>query len=331
MDNRWQVMSEIGSYPADVWQLTEEQTLEPLAYTERMEVTDPEGTDVWCDITEEQADRWAQGAYQRGHLYMFPNQATGRFGYSVVDYPAFQKKWLPREPIARLEGVIAGTKGHTGFMPRWEVHWKNGYIVEIKGGGKYGDLLRDAIKYPPATDLQYPYHDEKGFWYLYEIAWGTHPKFFRHPKAMMNGSLGPERLASGVYHWGLGARLRHDPSAPIDSPEWNEFARKEGAPVDHGFHTHTYFNTYKVRIRGADRWVTLCDKGRMTSLDNAEVRALASRYGDADRILAQEWIDEIPGINAPGDYMKDYAPDPWKKAKEILDAADAGTYEHLWP
>ena len=39
-----QVMSEIGSYPADVWQLTEEQTLEPLAYTERMEITDPEGT-----------------------------------------------------------------------------------------------------------------------------------------------------------------------------------------------------------------------------------------------------------------------------------------------
>ena len=45
-DNRWEAMSRIGSYPADVWQLTEELTLESLAYVDRVEVTDPEGTDV---------------------------------------------------------------------------------------------------------------------------------------------------------------------------------------------------------------------------------------------------------------------------------------------
>ena len=61
---------------------------------------------------EDMAERWAAGAYQRGHLYMFPNQATGRFGYSFVDYPAFSPKYLPREPIARLNGVLAGTQGH---------------------------------------------------------------------------------------------------------------------------------------------------------------------------------------------------------------------------
>ena len=44
-------------------------------------------SNLWADITEEMAQRWAQGAYQRGHLYMFPNQATGRFGYSFVNYP----------------------------------------------------------------------------------------------------------------------------------------------------------------------------------------------------------------------------------------------------
>ena len=50
----------------------------------------PKGTNLHADITEEMAQRWAAGAYQRGHLYMFPNQATGRFGYSFVNYPAFQ-------------------------------------------------------------------------------------------------------------------------------------------------------------------------------------------------------------------------------------------------
>ena len=88
------------------------------------------------------AERWAQGAYQRGHLYMFPNQATGRFGYSFVDYPAFQPKWLPREPIAQVNGTIAGTNGHGGFFPRWEVIFKDGFIADVKGGGAQGEALK---------------------------------------------------------------------------------------------------------------------------------------------------------------------------------------------
>ena len=94
------------------------------------------------------AQRWAEGAYQRGHLYMFPNQATGRFGYSFVNYPAFQPKWLPREPIARINGTIAGTQGHGGFFPRWEVIFKNGFISDVKGGGAQGAALKEFLNYP---------------------------------------------------------------------------------------------------------------------------------------------------------------------------------------
>src|SRR2546428_9843196 len=54
------------------------RSLEPLVYIDRVEITDPEGANLWADITDEMAQRWAAGAYQRGHLYMFPNQATGR-------------------------------------------------------------------------------------------------------------------------------------------------------------------------------------------------------------------------------------------------------------
>ena len=53
----------------------------------KLEITDPEGTNVTADITPEMAQNWSRGVYQRGHLYMFPNQATGRFGYSVVELP----------------------------------------------------------------------------------------------------------------------------------------------------------------------------------------------------------------------------------------------------
>src|SRR5216684_2268087 len=145
IDNRWDVMSLLGTYPGDVWQLAEDQTMEPLVHVDRLTIKDPEGTDVAADITEEQAQHWARGVYQRGHLYMFPNKATGRFGYSVVNYPAFQDEWLPREPMAIMNGTIAGTTNHTGFFPRWEVRLENGYVKDVKGGGVVGDALREFL------------------------------------------------------------------------------------------------------------------------------------------------------------------------------------------
>jgi hypothetical protein len=334
VDNRWDVMSALGTYPGDVWQLAEDQLMEPLVHVDKLTAKDPEGTDVWADISEEQAAHWARGVYQRGHLYMFPNQATGRFGYSVVDYPAFQKEWLPREPLAIIHGTIAGTTNHTGFFPRWEVHFNdNGYISEVKGGGIVGDALKEFMQLPGINDLVYPFHnpEHKGYWYLYEIAFGTHPKAFRNPQAMEDGTVIPERLRAGVIHWGLGITLHHDPGVQAQSQKLLDFTKQNNMPRDHGFHTHTYFTTYKVHLRDADRWVTLLDKGRMTSLDNPEVRALASRYGNPDQLLAEDWRPEIPGINAPGDYMKDYAPNPWKTVKRVIDEVLAGTYAHFYP
>ena len=100
---------------------------------------------------------------------------------------------------------------------------------------------------------------------------------------------------------------------------------------DHGWHTQTYFTTYKVRLRNANKWVNILDKGHMTSLDNPEVRALASRYGDPNYLLTEDWIPEVPGINAPGDYMKDYAPNPGDYAFKVMERAKDGTYEHYFP
>jgi hypothetical protein len=331
-DNVYDLQSQMSTYPGDVWQLAEEQLLEPLVYIDKLEITDPEGTNLHADITEEMAQRWAAGAYQRGHLYMFPNQATGRFGYSFVNYPAFQQKWLAREPIARIEGVLAGTQGHGGFFPRWEIIFKNGFISDVKGGGAQGAALKEFLQYPGLNELTFPYHNQPGFWYLYEIAFGSHPKSFRHPGVMAEtGNTSPERVRSGVIHWGLGIRLWHDPDAPTESRKWREFTEQHNVPFDHGWHTQTYFTTYKVRLRNANKWVSLLDKGHMTSLDNPEVRALASRYGDPNYLLTEDWVPEVPGINAPGDYMKDYAQKPGAYAFKVMDRANKGTYDHYFP
>ncbi len=333
VDNRWDVMGQLGTYPGDVWQLAEDQSMEPLVHVDKLEITDPEGTNITADISEEMAKNWSRGVYQRGHLYMFPNQATGRFGYSVIDYPAFQGEWLPREPMALANGTIAGTTNHSGYYPHWEVTVKDGYIRDVKGGGTFGDALREFLQFPNINDKVMPFHNQNhpGYWWLYEIAMGTHPKAFRNPLGLEQGNATPERNRSGVFHWGLGVTLHHDPGSATKSQKLTDFTAEYNLPRDHGFHTHTYFTTYRVRLRNADRWVNITDKGRMTSLDNPEVRALASRYGSPDELLQEDWRPGIPGINLPGDYASTYGADPWKYVWGDIQKAIAGTYDHFYP
>jgi hypothetical protein len=100
-------------------------------------------------------------------------------------------------------------------------------------------------------------------------------------------------------------------------------------PCDHAWHFHNYFVTYAVKLRDEDQTINVIDKGHLTPMDNAEVRALASRYGNPDLIMREEWIPALPGINAPGDYRKDYAPDPWAYIKREGEQIEKGTYRYL--
>ena len=108
------------------------------------------------------------------------------------------------------------------------------------------------------------------------------------------------------------------------------FSKQNDTPFNHGWHTHTSFTTYKVRLRNADKSVALLDKGRMTTSIDPEVRALASRYGNPGDLLA-EFDPRGPGINAPGDYLKDTRRTQASSTIKVLEKADNGTYEHYYP
>jgi hypothetical protein len=146
----------------------------------------------------------------------------------------------------------------------------------------------------------------------------------------MSATTVQERLKSGYLHIGVGASLENGTSEPARSDEWQRFAEKDNLPFYHGLHMHLYFATYTVHLRNTRRSIDIIKNGRMTSLDNAEVRALASRYGDPDKILSEEWVAEVPGINAPGKY-EDYAKEPYKYHKAVNDKILAGTYDHFYP
>ena len=196
-DNRYELMNKAATFPGDIWRLVEERVIEPLSWVDRVEVKDPEGTNFSFEVDEKQAQSWAEGAYQQGHLFMFPHQATGRFPYSSVDYPAFTKKYNPRY-LVKVNGVFAGTSNHTGSYPRIEVHVKDGYVKEVEGGGIYGELWREFLKYPKINELTYPYHDQPGYWWIYEAGMGTNPKFFKRPDENMEGHNQSERNNAGV-------------------------------------------------------------------------------------------------------------------------------------
>ena len=329
-DNRYELMNKAATFPGDLWRLAEERVVEPLSWVDRVEVNDPEGTNFVFELDEKQAQSWAEGAYQQGHLFMFPHQATGRFPYSSVDYPAFTKKYNPRY-LVKVNGVFAGTSNHTGSFPRMEVHVKDGYVKEVKGGGTYGDLWREFLKYPKINELTYPYHDQPGYWWIYEAGMGTNPKFFKRPDENMEGNNSSERNNAGVIHWGFGLRLDHGPDKAVESKEWMDFAKQNGLPNDHWWHIHNTLPTYRVRVRGTkNSWLTLIDKGEVTALKSPEIRALASRYGNPDEVLSDDWSPYLPGINAPGKYQ-DYAKDPWQTIMTVMKKIETGTYEYFYP
>lgn len=334
--NSWELASQIGTFPTDVIHLIEKKTMDLISTDiDKVHVTDPEGTDVSWDVTPEMAERWMKGMYSPAHLLMYPDTATGAYGASFENYPAPLEGWIPREPIALINGVIAGTNGSGGFWPRMEMHFKNGYLAEIKGGGTYGDILREFLHYPHINDVTYPYYNHPGYWHLWELALGTNPKNFRNPSDFYGGGhagiycLTIERYRTGVMHWGFGNELKNEPGSSGLPAKWLKFGEEHNLPTGHDFHIHNYFATYKVHLKTTGKWVTLVDKGHLTVLNDPEVRALASRYGEADTILSEDWIPEVPGINAPGRY-EDYAQDPWKYANSQMEKILNGSYEHFY-
>ncbi len=320
----YDLMSQVPSFPADVWRMIESKTIEPLAFVERTEVTDPEGTAFGYDVSEAEAKGWAAGVYQQGHLYMFPAQATGRFPYSVVEYPVMTGRYIPGV-LPEVSGIIASTTSHAASHPRMEIVVKSGKIAEVRGGGLYGEGTRLLQTYPGTQEMQWPHHEKRGYWWLYEAGMGTNPKYFKHPIEVLEGINLSERNVAGVIHWAFGSEAAMGPDKIGEwAEETRQFSIKNNLPMGHSLHHHNLFPTMQVKIRELDQWITLLEHGGLTSYDDLGVRALTSRYGNPNEILRRDYITAMPGVNAPGTY-ESYARDPgayWVTwAKSILSGA----------
>ncbi|MQB00723.1 MAG: hypothetical protein GEU78_10595 [Actinobacteria bacterium] len=288
------------SLPDELWRLIDLKVLERFTVADAVHITDPQGTDISWEVTPEQAALWPKGAYIPGHILGSTIQGI-RFGHTVDDFIKQARILFPT-----LEGVVAGTANHTGYFPHIKVSIEGGLIQSIEGGGRYGELWNDVLE--RFSHAEYPGFPQRGWGFFNDASIGTNPKAYRHSDGLW--SYGepttnlPERLRAGVLHFGFGAE------------HWDEtfltYARENHFPTMHFPHVHIYFPTYGIRNRDTGEWEKLIDKGWLTVLDDPEVRRLAGIFGDPDEVLSYDWVPNIPGVNSPGEYQRDFGDDPVK-------------------
>jgi hypothetical protein len=299
--NNWEeFVSGVWSYPDDLLDAIEKKSLENLHRAEAIRITDPEGTHLEFDLGVDEAHRWARGAHVTGHLYL------DTFGATILD---------EHEPvIPQPDGVVAGCSNHTGFFPRIEMEFEDGRLTDVRGGGKYGDLIRDFMA--DHEDLRWPGYPGDGFFWCVEAALGTLPRAFRRESDLFESYWQypniSERNASGVFHHGIGSGDRTHPDAV------EAYALEHDIPAGH-IHVHNFFSTFEIKLRDTGTWEKIVDKGRITAMDDPAIRAKAAEFGDPDELLRDDWIPPIPGINTEGDYLEDYAPDPAGYLKDRME------------
>jgi hypothetical protein len=286
---------------ADLLSELEQRILKPLENASAVRITDPEGTHLEFSLTAEEAKRWQMYAGMiPGHLLMEPlmsssGEIRALAGDSVEAPPIF----------SNVHGVLAGTANHCGFFPRIEVYIEKARVVDVKGGGKYGDEIRELMdRY---QHIQWPGYPDKGLFWFCDCALCTSVGAFRRKSDMFHSywlypNL-PERTRAGVFHSGFGSRTYRG------EDEFAAYASQHSLPRGH-IHVHNYFATYEIKLRGTNLWHKIVDKGHITALSDPTLRAAAAKYGNPEGLLSCKWIPPLPGINCEGDYLQDYAPDP---------------------
>lgn len=282
-----------AAFPWPLWDLINEKAWRPIwnkGQGATVRLTDPEGTDLTYTLNPQ---AWDPEHYeQTGSRRRFQEQyyLAHMYGYPTPPYTSYPD----------VNGVAAGTLNHFGKpFPHCTVRIESGKVVDVEGGGEYGEMWRRAMDL--TKDIQYPEFPDKGLFWMWEVAIGSHPKMVRPSYAFtLSGQAAMyERLRSGYIHIGMGT---------ANGNPQEKWAEERQLPWGH-LHVHCLFPTYRLHTVDGEE-ITVISEGRLTALDDPEVRRMAERYGDPDELLSEAWTPPIPGISVPGDYWRDYAPDP---------------------
>jgi hypothetical protein len=271
-----------AEYPRELELAIIEKVLEMLPQRRtRVHVTDPEGTDFTYD------DNWAWyiQAWEKGQRSL--NAGSVHVTGSPIQY-------------LNAEGVFVSRDLHLGPLAEpIAIYFQDSKITRVEGGGEVGDYVRDELDrlkdkvFVTTEGFGVPGpRPLKGVGWLEETAFMTHPKWIRVPdygeagrqssfSTAFNNWVGMGR--SGVYHVAIGMS---------ESTAWGP-AQMPSTERD----WHIDFLNYFATLTVGD--TVLIKDGRLVVLDDPEIREIASRYGDPDELLREDWIPAIPGVNVP--------------------------------
>jgi len=243
----------------------------------KVRLTDPEGTDIGFTLWDD---------YFGGDRRGFTEVPHRLYGHLLGHAP------LPLVEQEDATGVVAGTTSHyCRPFQHIKIHVEGGRVEKIEGGGRYGEVWREL--WEESRNIRYPCFPRPGLFWIWEVAIGTNPKIVRpyNIHELSSGGFEWERRRSGIIHIGFGTQWR--------GPE-EKWAAERGLLYGH-LHVHLLFATYRITTRQGKE-ITLIDGGRLTALDDPEVRQLAGTFRDPDQLLREDWIPRIPGISVSGSY-----------------------------
>ena len=287
-------MFSMAGFPFEVQNRVDEMLWDTMIHGRTIHATDPEGTDMTWHWQPEFV------SMLREHWPGYPMVKAGHL--SAI--PLF------RSPeTADANGVLGGTINHTGTYPHIKLTIEKNEIVKVEGGGEYGKRWREVLEDCKEKGIRFPGFPAPGCGWFEEAAIGTDPWRARDLEADIRlRAHSWERGRSGIIHWGLGVTQNFEYHEALT--QW--YRENSGKTKGGGSHRHIHTHFTTMDFTNEDGKTTRAiDKGRLTFLDDPEVRRIAAKYGDPDEILSEKWIPSFPGINAPGDYMKDYAADPY--------------------
>lgn len=283
----------MAAFPYEIQEMLDEKLWAAITSARKIRATDPEGTDI----------TWNWDPKFEGMLREhWP-------GYRILKQGHISPIPLFMSPVeADANGTIAGTVNHAGTFPHLQLTIQHNEIVQAEGGGEFGRRWQEVLEDCKQKGIHYPGFPAPGCGWFEEAAIGTDPWRTRDLAAEIRNRYTWERGRSGVIHWGLGVSQNFEYHPGVR--EWyqeNAYKTKRGAGHNH---IHTYFTTLDFTDSNG-KVVRVLEKGRLTFLDDPEVRNVAAKYGDPDQLLQEKWIPSVPGITLPGDYRKDYATDPY--------------------
>lgn len=296
-----QLLMNGANIPPELLLYIDKKAWEKVKKSVKFHAYDPEGTDL----------TWTQTPLDWQEI-------EKRYGPLI---PGHQMPAIEGTPV---NGTIAGTWSDTGPFERIQITMKDGKVVDMVGGGKYAEKWRATMEEWKKTD--WPGKPGPGlFTYMEEVAYSTNPNSVvplasaTYPRAHAW-----DRTRSGITHWGIGGGGGEGLPALVEKGGTSATKfYKEHPEVPRGhLHIHNFFLTLEATDKDGNTY-KLIDKGRLTVLDDPDVRREAAKYGDPDELLTEKWIPAIPGINVEGDYAE-FSKNPGPYVRKYFQDLKAG-------